>query len=296
MVIVQLMGGLGNQLFQYALGRRIALAHHVPLKLDIFGFDTMSESDTPRRYELHHFTIAAGLASQAEVALVTGANRLGLQGRLWRFLPARRPYYKRAWVKQQGFPFDPNILKVSKNVYLSGWWTTEKYFKDIEPVIRQDFTLKYPLEGINAELAVRIQTCDSVSLHIRRGDYISNPITHQFHGVCSLEYYLTAIARLKEQIKAPHFFVFSDDIQWGKEHLRLEDPGTFVDHNGGEKNYEDLRLMSRCKHHIIANSTFSWWGAWLSTHPEKIVFAPKKWFRDPSVDARDVCPESWHRL
>ena len=150
--------------------------------------------------------------------------------------------------------------------------------------------------GLNAELASEIQATVSVGVHIRRGDYVANPIANQFHGVCSLEYYLAAIAKLKEEIGAPRFFVFSDDIGWARQNLRLPDPTTFVDHNGEAHDYEDLRLMSLCKHHIIANSSFSWWGAWLSNNPDKIVIAPERWFRDPSMDPRDLVPEGWHRL
>ncbi len=298
MIIVRLKGGLGNQLFQYAVGRRIAIDKGVPLKLDISGFDVhrTPENVTPRRYELHHFNISAEIASGEEVALVTGSNLHGYQGYLWHFFQRLLPYYKRSIVPERGAAFDPNLLRVSRNVYLDGYWASEKYFGDIAPVIRQDFTFKYLLEGANAELADRIAECNSVSLHIRRGDFVSNPVIHAFHGVLSLDYYLAAAKRIKELVTSPHFFVFSDDIAWGKDNLVIGAPVTFVEGNQGERDDEDLRLMSLCKHHIIANSTFSWWGAWLSKHEEKIVIAPRRWANHPSLDTQDLFPANWHQL
>jgi hypothetical protein len=149
----------------------------------------------------------------------------------------------------------------------------------------------------NEEMAHRIGGEESaVSIHVRRGDYVSDAGTNRFHGTCSVDYYHDAVDRISGFAPASHFFVFSDGIDWAKENLRLRQPVTYVDFNDGEKNYEDLRLMSLCKHHIIANSSFSWWGAWLNPNPDKIVIAPKKWFNDPSINTDDLIPNSWLRL
>ena len=187
-------------------------------------------------------------------------------------------------------------MKQEGNVYLEGFWHSEKYFKDIENVIRQEFTIRDEPDALNKEMANKIMACEPVSIHIRRGDYVSDKKTNEFHGTCSLEYYNDAIGIITKEIKAPHFFVFSDDPVWVQDNLKLKFSTTYLVYNGAEKAYEDLRLMSLCKHHIIANSSFSWWGAWLSGNPYKIVIAPKKWFNDETIDTSDLIPDEWFRI
>jgi len=290
MVIVRLMGGLGNQMFQYAAGRAVAYRNRTQLKLDLSYFD-----QNPRRsYKLHHFNIAESIATPDEV---THFTRRDLWSRISHLIERYLlPSYKRSVFAERFFHFDPNVLRLRGNVYLIGYWQSEKYFKDIEQIIRQDFTFKHAPDTENQRLAHIIANTNSVSLHIRRGDYISNPVTYQYHGVCSLDYYRAAIETLTQAIGQPHFFVFSDNMAWAQQNLKLDYPVTFVTHNGAERDYEDLRLMSQCKHHIIANSTFSWWGAWLCAYPSKIVIAPKKWFSGANHDTKDLIPESWWRI
>jgi len=182
-----------------------------------------------------------------------------------------------------------------KTIYLSGYWQSEKYFDDVSGIIREEFQLKNEPAGLNLELVRAMRGSQAVSLHVRRGDYVSNPIAASYHGVCSLEYYRTAIKLIEEKVANPKFYVFSDDIPWCKENLRFPQPATYVDHNSDEP-FEDLRLMSFCKHFIIANSSFSWWGAWLSRNQEKIVLAPKKWFLTREKDDRDQVPANWIRI
>ena len=294
MIIVKLIGGLGNQMFQYAMARRIAYVHNVPLKLDITGFNNYNKRDTPRTYELKHLNIIEDFASKTEIDKFK--TKKGFAGLISSFKKNSRPYYKRAYIREKSKSFDPNMLQVSINAYLEGYWTSEKYFSDIEDLIRREFTVKHKPDTINEQLAQTIRVFEAVSLHVRRGDYVSNPQANRFHGLCSLEYYYKGIDMLVEKLENPHFFVFSDDPKWAKKNLNIEFPAKFVTHNGPEKNYEDLRLMSLCKHNIIANSTFSWWGALLNKNPEKIVIAPKKWFNNEDIDTRDVIPESWVRL
>ena len=290
MVIVRLIGGLGNQLFQYAAGRRVAHIHNIPLKLDITWF----ESNKLRKYRLDHFNIIADIASPDDIARLK--CRKGLARFISRFAERCQPYYRRSVVRERFLHFDSNILKVSPNVYLEGYWGTEKYFKDIEAVIRREFTVKTQPSVANTAMAERISHVPAVSVHIRRGDFISNPSTHQFHGVCSLDYYSKAADMIAEMVERPHFFVFSDDPQWAQENLKLKHPITFVTHNSVDEDYEDLRLMSLCKYHIIANSTFSWWGAWLSSNPDKVVIAPHKWFNNPNLDTTDLFPDIWIKI
>lgn len=271
MVIVKLIGGLGNQLFQYAAGFRLAWRNHVPLKLDLSAFN----SYTRRAYSLSQFNISAAIATPDEIVSA---------------------YDKGNFIKEAGVSFDARILNCYGNIYLDGYWQSEKYFADISNIIRQEFTIKYEPDEKNKELANYINNCQSVAIHIRRGDYATDAQMNAVHGTLELQYYHRCISKLLERITDPHFFIFSDDPDWVRDNFHLDYPVTIISHNGPQKNYEDLRLMSLCHHNIIANSTFSWWGAWLNLHPDKIVFAPVQWFNDQQIDTSDLIPESWHRL
>lgn len=198
-------------------------------------------------------------------------------------------------VVEPHFHYWPGIREVSHNAYLAGYWQSEKYFSDASETIRADFTFRQPLSEQNAEMAERIGQGMSVSLHVRRGDYASNPKTNTAHGLCSLEYYRAAVLHMAEHIERPEFFVFSDDIAWVKANLEIDFPCWYVDHNQGTESYNDMRLMSLCRHHIIANSSFSWWGAWLNRDPDKIVVAPRRWFAN-GKRSEDLLPASWVSL
>ena len=201
-----------------------------------------------------------------------------------------------SYVKEKYFHFDPDILSVPNNSYLEGYWASEKYFQDISDVIRKEFILKNTPDAINKAMMKRISSCNSISIHVRRNDYVEDKKTNDFHGVCGLEYYNKAVSMIGKKIKNPTFFVFSDDPEWCKINLRLDFPTDYVTHNLGKKDYEDMRLMSACKHNIIANSSFSWWGAWLNNNSNKIVVAPKKWFADASTNTADLVPKQWSRI
>lgn len=290
MVLVQLNGGLGNQLFQYALGRKIALDRNTVPRFETSAFRTQS-----RQYKLHHYQVKGAPATEKEVnRFLRWEQNLGLK-RVYRLYNSKRPYYRRLIVDEQSVPFDNNILKVSKNVFLRGYWQSEKYFHDITEILRQDLELKTPLSGLNLEMAKKIQSNLSVSLHVRRGDYATDMATHQTHGLLPPDHYRAAIDHILALFPEASFFVFSDDIYWVRENLNIDAPHCYVDHNTGQTDFEDLRLMSLCKHHIIANSSFSWWGAWLCQNPEKMVVAPRQWYRI-EIDTRDLVPEDWIRL
>jgi tellurite resistance-related uncharacterized protein len=287
MVLVQLNGGLGNQLFQYALGRRIACDRGVELR-----FDTGAFAIQKREYKLHHFNVKGSLASMNEIKLFTGREQnrwFSILSRLWN---GKKTYDRRIIVDEQAVPFDEKILNVPENVFLRGYWQSEKYFKVIEPVLREDLTLKTPLTGLNLGVADQIRSRIAISLHVRRGDYFTDSATNQTHGTLSVEYYKAAADVILRCIPGAAFFVFSDDIPWVKENLNMKSPTIFVEHNTQKTDYEDLRLMSLCQHHIIANSSFSWWGAWLNPNKEKMVIAPKKWY-SINVDTKDLIPEGW---
>ncbi|MCJ7648229.1 MAG: alpha-1,2-fucosyltransferase [Candidatus Lokiarchaeota archaeon] len=293
MVIVKLIGGLGNQLFQYAAGRAVSYRNRTSLKLDISQFKHYPN----RSYYLNFFSVSAAIIPTIKKELLIkdfGDSRTGKLVSL--FLNLFSKYQRHHIFSEQGFSYDPDILKVPENVYLNGYWQSEKYFKDIEHIIRDEFIISTTPNSENQSVAKMINEHNSVSLHIRRGDYLANIKQEQYHGVCSLEYYHAAIEYLQRIQKDPHFFVFSDDISWAKEKIKISNAVNFVDHNGPERPYEDLRLMTLCKHHIIANSTFSWWGAWLSEFQDKIVIAPRKWFNHADNDTNDLIPPSWIQL
>ncbi len=292
MIITKLMGGLGNQMFQYATGRRAAHLKNTELKMDMSWFKNPGRA-IKRDYFLNVFNLEENFASIEDINKLTYKNQ-NLFGYLRRKISDfPKPYYRKSYVKQKYFHFDPNILRISKDTYLEGSWQSERYFKDIENIIRKDFTFKNKPNEKNRKIIEKIIKCPSISIHIRHGDYIDDKGTNTFHGICSLDYYYNASSMLIKKIRNPHFFVFSDNPKWCKINLRLRYKTTIIDHNLKKQDYEDMRLMSSCKHNIIANSTFSWWAAWLNNNPNKIVVAPSSWFKNKTYDAKDVLPKSW---
>ena len=292
MIIVRLNGGLGNQMFQYATGRTLAHRLDTQLKLDISQF----QHNPDRNYNLGCFSIQEQFVSQQDLDRIQMPILMFFKNpfRLLRKKMSSEPPIIR--VMERYFHFDPEIQNLSDNIYLKGYWQSEKYFKEIEEIIRREFSIKIPPDSDNKEFRDRISAVNSVSIHVRRGDYVTNPLTYQTHGVCDVDYYQKAIDETLKAIDKPHFFIFSDDQSWAKSNIILNAPMEYVTHNDSLKNYEDLRLMSTCKHHIIANSSFSWWGAWLNQNPDKIVIAPQKWFNDPTINTNDLIPSTWIRL
>ncbi|WP_181280598.1 alpha-1,2-fucosyltransferase [Aphanothece hegewaldii] len=279
-------------MFQYATARRLAEKHSTILKLDVTGF----ESYKLHRYSLHCFNIWEYLATQVEIEeyLHNRPSYLSTILELVRISPKKKS--SNTVYKETAFNFDSVILEASNNSYLQGYWQSDKYFEDIEDVLRREFTFKYPQDHKNREISQLIQDTVSVSLHIRRTDYVTNPSAYAVHGVCDLDYYERCINYIAEKINNPYFFIFSDDPDWAKENIKINFPTIIIAHNNASKNYEDLRLMSQCQHNIIANSTFSWWGAWLNDNPDKIVCTPRQWFNDSYRDTTDLIPDTWLTL
>jgi hypothetical protein len=279
-------------MFQYAAARALALRNDAALALDISGFES---------HGLHQgFELQRVFRGPFEVASDSDIHRvLGWQSPAGiRRILARRPFarlFRTRLTVEPHFQYWPGIQSLPKDRYLSGYWQSERYFADAAPQIRDDFTFRLPPEGRNAELAGQVSRAASVSLHVRRGDYVSNPRTAATHGLCSQEYYQAAIRHVAERVQQPHFFVFSDDIAWVQANLKIEFPCIHVQHNRGAESYNDMRLMSLCRHHIIANSSFSWWGAWLNQGKDKIVVAPQRWFAK-QTDVRDLFPAGWVTL
>lgn len=291
MIIVRIIGGLGNQMFQYAAGRRLAATHNTVLKLDISDFADYNLHS----YGLSVFNINELLATQEEIRLLKEPETDSLK-KMFKKLLQHPSKLGISHIQEKQYNFDPQILALSNSIYLDGYWQSEKYFADIANIIKNEFTVTLPQTGTNLELAQHISSGESVSLHVRRGDYVTDAKTNTIHGTCDLDYYARCIEFLAQKVLRPCFFIFSDDPEWAEKNLKMAYTATFIGHNGPEKNYEDLRLMSQCKHHIIANSSFSWWGAWLGQHQGTIVCAPKRWFNSPAFDTKDLLPETWVRL
>ena len=269
MIVARLQYGLGNQLFQYAFGRYLAHKNNTELKLDITAFED-GKGPQHRRYRLKFFNIRENFATEQDLKNCT-------------LITENRPQYSGE--------FQEEYLNYPNNIFIQGWWQSEKYFSEIENIIRQEFTLKNPLEKNSSYWEHKILSADCpVSLHIRRGDYTSYDFRY-FMGLPSLEYYKTCLEELKKFFPKMTVFVFSDDLNWVKNNLKFNFTFEFVE--GCENDFEELYLMSLCKHNIIANSSFAWWGAWLNKNPDKKVVAPSPWFWHDSWGGNTLLPQSW---
>jgi len=287
------MGGLGNQMFQYALGRRVSLLRKTELKVDVSFLNDLSYSHTSRKLELDVFFDDISIATEAELAKFKNIQESKFKKGIQRLFPFVFPYHT---IGERLKQYDESIINSPKNSLLIGYWQTEKYFLQMQEVIRKDFTFKKRLEGLNRALAENISSCNSVSMHIRRGDYVHNSETSKFHGVCSPEYYYEALEFIEKKSANIQLYVFSDDMEWVKVNMKFDVPVTYVDNNTGNQSYIDMQLMSLCKHNIIANSSFSWWGAWLNNNPDKIVVAPSKWVNDATINVTDIIPVGWQKI
>jgi hypothetical protein len=289
MIIIKLMGGLGNQMFQYALGRQLSIKYNIPFKLDLsFLLDRSKKSNfTYRNYDLDIFAISPAFANYFE-------SLNGESPRYKKYINLGMNFLRISpftVVQEKTFNFDKEILEKPDNCYFVGYWQSEKYFKAIESTIRNDFSL-----GADPDLSLsnQIQSSESICLNVRRGDYVTNPVTNKHHGVCNAEYFYKAIDKIKNFTEKPKIFVFSDDITWCIENLMFEDPTVFVTHNYAGKKFEKyLKLMSLCKYFIIPNSSFGWWAAWLSSFPQKKVIAPHNWIANPDINTDDLLPADW---
>jgi hypothetical protein len=298
MIIVRLSGGLGNQMFQYAAARRLAQRHGVPLHMDTGPLDRPQEGDTCRAFELDCFSLSAGHASAAERELCA-RFRLRQGNLLHRLLGNRlclATGQRIRYVRERGFAFEPRVLSLPDNVCMDGFWQSERYFADVAALIREEYSFRGGASGENDRLAMEMGSGETVFLHIRRGDYLSNPAAAAYYAPCDLDYYIRALELMGERIGPFRLFVFSDDPTWAEANLKEHAMVTVVGHNSPDQGTEDLRLMTLCRHAIIANSSFGWWGAWLIGNRDKVVIAPQSWFRDRSIDTRALIPDGWLRL
>ncbi len=296
MIVGNLIGGLGNQLFQYACALALAgrTGRALALSIDQFAGYALHQG-----FELTSaFSADAPLASPADLARLLGPLQ-GPTARRWvaRVLPGRR-LGGRAWFEPGDGRFLPALLQTPGPAYLHGYWQDERYFVDEAAALRRQLRFREPsartAEGLRRMLDPMAGT--PVSVHLRRGDYVSNPKNRRLYAACTPAYYAAAMDHVQAQEPRAVFWVFSDDMPWAREVLADRAAQVvFVDHNRGHDSWNDLLLMSRCRHHIIANSTFSWWGAWLAEQPGQVVIAPRLWFNDASRGAH-IAPQRWRRL
>lgn len=272
MIIAEITAGLGNQLFQYANAKRIAITKKQNLKLDLKFYETWKNPDY---FRLDKFNTNFTIANDDEIEFLKRVtfSRHRIDIRILNKILNRKLFKNNKYhIDCNTYKYDKRKLNKRKNLYLSGYWGNEKYFKNIENIIRTEFVLKDGLNKENQLIKHKIEKTNSASLHIRRGDYVNNP----YFANIPLKYYYNAIKLLKEIYKDIVIYVFSDDLNWVKDHLSIESEYFYVDINNSSTDFMELMLMASCKHNIMANSTFSWWGAWLNEKPEKIVIAPAK--------------------
>jgi hypothetical protein len=295
MIITELKGRLGNQMFQYATGYAVAKRSNVSHRIDSVRFTEYFRLTEYRNRppQLYFFPISAQEASPDERSCVASE---GVE------------------LSENGHAFDPRLMERWHHAYLRGWWQSENYFNEFrrDLLLSQFVPMGWSKNSADADIIKQMRENISIAVHIRRGDYVTNPSTTEFLGVLPERYYQAANARILDEIsrrkyskekndireekKDIVYFIFSDDIEWARSNLQFLNPRMLVSHNGVERGHFDMYLMSQANHHIIANSSFSWWGAWLCSRPGQIVVAPLRWFQNKDVNSRDIVPHRWIRL
>lgn len=290
MRIIYIFDGLGNQMFQYAFYKKMKKIYkNVYGNIDTFNRDMKIHNG----YELNRvFGIDI---EEKNIIFDNFFSRVRLK-KITIFHKIIHKILKElnfiVYIENWSESIEEKLNKKGI-VFYNGWWQSEKFFKDISEEIRKDFTFSKFMGKKNLEISKRIKNSNSISIHIRRGDYLGDK---GLGGLAPLEYYRRAIEYIKTRVDNPYFFIFSNDIEWCRKNLDLENC-YYVDWNKGEESYRDMQLMSLCKHNIIPNSSFSWWGAWLNNNPNKIVIAPEKWFNDcTNMDYSNIVPETWIKI
>jgi len=306
MIFVRIQGGLGNQLFQYSTARALSLIKNDKLILDISGMEKPVDGHYSRCYMLDGFNIKADVSSDNRL------NDFKNQSFLQKLFSPPKTYIKQLVFEESeppeehfkniDFSFKPNtytfypdiLLNRKGDVYLDGYWQSFRFFNMYEDTIKKELEFKYNLNNINNVLLNRIKSCNSISLHIRRSDYLNTEFGKKHFIQLNEAYYKKALQIIMHKIDNINVFVFSDDIAWCKENLTFIENINYIE---GNAPLEDLLLMSYCKHQIISNSTFSWWAAWLNKNPNKIVISPSQWYTDVNTsDMCDLLPESWIKI
>lgn len=292
MIITRVIGGLGNQMFQYAAGLSLSIRNNTNHVLDINDF---GDTYTLRKYELDAFDFNPVLAPINPTKLL----RRYYSRPFW-YLPIKHRSTAMRWLT--GYTYfretQANVMtsffKLPSNCYLDGHWNSEIYFKDHQQLVRNAYTFSSIKDSSIKRYAALIGKCNSVSIHVRRTDYETVSKNLNLFGLCGTDYYESAMSYINSRIKNVVYFVFADDKQWAKNNIKPQKKCFYIEHSAD--NFEDMRLMSLCNHNIIANSTFSWWGAWLNPNKDKIVVAPKSWWKADHMNDQDVVPKHWKKI
>lgn len=302
-VLAELVGGLGNQMFQYAAARAVSMRCNAALILDASWLSSVTEQhfdlwpfrpQTARPFALSPFRIKAGILKSDQPRSRWNNGLHHFTDRLNKRFGARKlgaPVYR-----EKSFQYDSRVKSLQAPVYMYGYFQSEKYFADCRDAILEDFEITEPPCPEAQTLLDRIKVSDAICVHIRRGDYVTNRNVNALHGLCSLDYYHRGLQHIATNLTRPECFVFSDEPAWVRENLKLDVPVTIVDIHGPDEAHGDLRLMAACHSYVIANSSLSWWGAWLGRRAGKRVVAPRQWFRAGRHDERDLIPDQWVRL
>ena len=289
-VISRLMGGLGNQMFQYAFARNIANKNNANLFFDTTFLDSNIEGIVKRNFDLDIFGIQKNKISTKELS---NFFRYGdkFSNKIYNFI--NKNILNKIVYNESPHDFDEKYLKINKNAYLYGQWGSYKYFESIADIIKEEFTIILKNEIVIEHLLDDIKNNNSVCLNVRRADFVNN----SFHVLLGMEYYIKAIEHIDKEVNNPVYYIFSDDIEWCKNNFSFLKNAVFVSHEyAGEKFSSYLYLMIQCKHYIIPNSTFAWWAAWLNNELNKIVIAPNKWYTSYNFELKDLIPSTWITL
>jgi hypothetical protein len=296
MIIIKLRGGLGNQMFQYALAKKLAIKNKTEVVFDLTFINHRMPGTKYvfRNFDLDIFSNIKNKTTSLSKAYKPFRNLAYVLQVIINKIGAKLD--KKFFVtEKKQYEFDADILKSGNDCYLSGYWQNEKYFKDIKQDIMNALSkFTYPLSEKSLKLKEEINKTNSVCVNFRRTDYLT---INTFMGNIDAHYYDNAVKLMSEKVKNPHLFVFSDDIEWCKENFKSQFPITFVDHSYAGKKFSDyLQLMISCKHYIIPNSTFAWWAAWLNPNKDKVIIAPKTWIISNDYDSSDMVPKEWIRI
>lgn len=295
MVCIKLYGGLGNQMFQYALARSLSYRLKTEIVVDstFYKLNGRKNNTTLRSFELDIFKLPVREINKSELKKLKPLKFRVLNACCFKMKLNLLQFSTYFFENRIGY--NDGIRKVKDNCYLSGYWQSHLYFNDIKDILVNDFQFPEILDQNVENLSNQILGSNSVSVHIRRGDFVKNGVSNS-HVVCSLSYYIEAINYINSKFEDTRLFVFSDDVEWAKINLPFN--AIYVSGNHGKNSYVDMQLMSLCKHNIIANSSFSWWAAWLNQNANKVIIAPKKWYNDESMNSQteDLIPKSWIRV
>ncbi len=288
-----LQGGLGNQMFQYAIARALAEHYRTPFALNRSWFNANQGDATPRELQLDVLNIL-------EVPIVDSAfpPKPKRWQRVLQHVFAKNPL---VIYQDNAFYFHQHVFHFKnaayRDIYLAGYWQAFAYIDAIKEILQREFKTKDPLLACYQSYLDQIHSEESVMVHIRRGDYVHSKAASQFHGVLPLQYYEQAISELQTTKPNIHFFIFSDDLQWAKDSLQGIFQKTFIEHaQHPDAVVHELQLMRACDHHIIANSSLSWWGAWLKQNPRGLVYAPNHWINDNTLSLTALLPPDWKRV